>query len=500
MPIVKMPDGTQVRFPDDMPREQIKGMIASKFPEVVPQQAQEPKQTYDRGAVSAGADGIFSGLMMGFDDEIGAGMMAPIQAAKDMYQGKGFDLGRAYDTMHERLDSEKAARREAHPIASTAGEIAGGLTTASGAAKKGITTLGRFGNSVKGRVASGVVEGAGYGALAGAGEAKEGERLSGAAQGGAIGALTGGALEGAGGMLAQKAATKAATPATQSLKQEADAIYNAARSSGVAIQPKAFNHLHANLKMAAGQKNKILRPKTTGVLKEIKALEGKPVDLENFMELRQTINKELRTAQGADEVSLTRMKKMVDSFADNIKPEQVSGGVEHFAKIKDANQIYTKFKKAEIIDDLMRQAKDWRTGLDQGIRVKFGQLAQNKRKMSNFNKQEQAAIRKIAKGGSPENVLRAIGWFSPNGPVGAFLNTGVGLSGGLPMMAATGGAGYLARKGAGAMQRGNVAGLDRLIKTGQARVPMPKQLPTKRGPLIAGSTLLGNELYRRVTN
>lgn len=33
MPIIRMPDGQQVRFPDDMPREQIRGMIASKFPD-----------------------------------------------------------------------------------------------------------------------------------------------------------------------------------------------------------------------------------------------------------------------------------------------------------------------------------------------------------------------------------------------------------------------------------------------------------------------------------
>lgn len=32
MPIVGMPDGTQVQFPDDMPSEQIKSLIASKFP------------------------------------------------------------------------------------------------------------------------------------------------------------------------------------------------------------------------------------------------------------------------------------------------------------------------------------------------------------------------------------------------------------------------------------------------------------------------------------
>jgi len=35
--IVQMPDGTKVSFPDDMPKEQIKGLIASKFPDAVPQ-------------------------------------------------------------------------------------------------------------------------------------------------------------------------------------------------------------------------------------------------------------------------------------------------------------------------------------------------------------------------------------------------------------------------------------------------------------------------------
>jgi hypothetical protein len=34
-----MPDGAQVRFPDDMPADQIRSFIASKFPEVVPQAA-----------------------------------------------------------------------------------------------------------------------------------------------------------------------------------------------------------------------------------------------------------------------------------------------------------------------------------------------------------------------------------------------------------------------------------------------------------------------------
>lgn len=34
MPVVRMPDGTQVNFPDDMPKEKIRDLIATKFPDV----------------------------------------------------------------------------------------------------------------------------------------------------------------------------------------------------------------------------------------------------------------------------------------------------------------------------------------------------------------------------------------------------------------------------------------------------------------------------------
>lgn len=44
MPIIEMPDGTQVEFPNDMPREKIRELIASKFPDEVKGVA-EPAKT-----------------------------------------------------------------------------------------------------------------------------------------------------------------------------------------------------------------------------------------------------------------------------------------------------------------------------------------------------------------------------------------------------------------------------------------------------------------------
>lgn len=54
MPVVRMPDGAEVRFPDDMPKEQIKSLIASKFPEAVPQASpvEQPKaEGYQRSTI-----------------------------------------------------------------------------------------------------------------------------------------------------------------------------------------------------------------------------------------------------------------------------------------------------------------------------------------------------------------------------------------------------------------------------------------------------------------
>jgi len=72
-----MPDGAQVRFPDDMPREQIRDMIASKFPEVAQQapkpQAVDPRDSF-LGKVDATMRGAADMMSFGFADEIAAGL------------------------------------------------------------------------------------------------------------------------------------------------------------------------------------------------------------------------------------------------------------------------------------------------------------------------------------------------------------------------------------------------------------------------------------------
>lgn len=86
MPIVAMPDGTQVEFPDDMPREQIKGLIVSKFPQTETSAGQEIIRPFARAARSG-----LSGLA-GIADIGGAAVPLIKQGMRAGLEGLGVDF------------------------------------------------------------------------------------------------------------------------------------------------------------------------------------------------------------------------------------------------------------------------------------------------------------------------------------------------------------------------------------------------------------------------
>lgn len=69
MPIVKMPDGTQVSFPDDMPPEQIKALILRKFPQLA--QGTGTPAPQQPNPIAANASQGLSGVNEGIADTLG---------------------------------------------------------------------------------------------------------------------------------------------------------------------------------------------------------------------------------------------------------------------------------------------------------------------------------------------------------------------------------------------------------------------------------------------
>lgn len=200
MPDVRMPDGVVVRFPDTMSPDEIRSLIATKFPDAVPQpdkyQQQAMKDIEAAKAAGYGEDGLgrrfLQGATFGAADEILAGFQAPVEMIR---QGT-FSPIEGYNFAKAREDALLAEARDRQGALGTAAEIMGGVVTGTGAAKAGATFMPQtVAPSVGARLGGAAADGAVFGALSGFNEGSGlEERLQGAAIGGAAGGALGAAI------------------------------------------------------------------------------------------------------------------------------------------------------------------------------------------------------------------------------------------------------------------------------------------------------------------
>jgi hypothetical protein len=151
MPIVKMPDGTNVSFPDEMPREQIRDMIASKFPEAA------GPQPGIREQAQAFAGSALEGIPIA-----GPYIKAGVERAR-----AGFDALRNDTPFSQELAEAQGSAKAnvaAFPKTALAGGVAGGVlgTIPMVAAAPGL--FGAGAGSILARGGASLVSGAAIGA------------------------------------------------------------------------------------------------------------------------------------------------------------------------------------------------------------------------------------------------------------------------------------------------------------------------------------------------
>lgn len=257
MPIVTMPDGVNVQFPDDMPKEQIRGLIMQKFPDLAakhqaasltPTQAQrsparmievelpdgsiaefpdgtdptvikgalqkkfpppaspanmgtnstnaqQPEATFAGGSAGAAGLGAADMASFGFGDELGAGLGAASEYLASKITG---DKPRSYDELLTSMRTQDQAAKESNPGSYLAGQAAGALGTGAGLARGGLSltanAIGR-GTTLPRVAAMSSVEGGLFGSAQGFGSGEGGvaNRLSNAGTSGVQSAVVGAA-------------------------------------------------------------------------------------------------------------------------------------------------------------------------------------------------------------------------------------------------------------------------------------------------------------------
>lgn len=223
---VRLPNGQIAKFPDTMPRGEIRAFIGSKFPDSgleydpndllraqirlqntkmemsrpQPQVENNPYASSLPGPLgqfqdmsSAFQRGAMEGMTGNLSDEIFAGAVSPFDAVGRAAQGDGFDLGRSFNDLYAGSSDMRQGQSALNPDAAGAGNITGALVL--GSRLGGLSPVGRA-TTPLGMGALGAAEGAAYGALYGIGgaEGNIGERAIQAAPEIGLGALAGGGL------------------------------------------------------------------------------------------------------------------------------------------------------------------------------------------------------------------------------------------------------------------------------------------------------------------
>ena len=274
-------------------------------------------------------------------------------------------------------------------------------------------------------------------------------------------------------------------PTVQELKGQAGQQYKFAEDVGAVFKKNSYNQFANKLESTLAKEglDKALQPRVFAALERIKDTKNSNVTLEN-MEILRRISQAAGSSADASERRLASiMVDNLDDFVETAQPSQLAkGSSEAVSALTDARELWKRAKKTEIIDDLVAsaelraEANFSQSGMENALRRKLVNLADNPKALRAFTKEEQNAIKVAAKGGPVQNVLRLVGKLAPTGAISAGISGGAGFvfggpygAVGLPLI------GGASRLGATQLGLRNIEQLRNRLATGN--VPIPQVTP-----------------------
>jgi hypothetical protein len=333
----------------------------------------------------------------------------------------------------ETVQKMQAARSAPHlvPRAPTSGDILGAVSAPFGGMYKPQTTPGQYAETIASFAPNAVAPGSALQRFArvavpgtiseDAGQATKGTAFEPVAR--AAGALAGGVGAGLAEGIAHSRANP--VPSMGDLKKAAGDIYTNARNAGVEIDPSAYDGLVGDISSAvktAGTHPK-LHPKVAGVIESLdEAKTGQPIALDELERLRRIANGAAKSIEPDERRVAGVIVDKIDDFMDSLSPSQVTSGDPAVAgTLSEARGLWSKMRKSEAINDAIERANDM--ALTQNgnraaaLRSQFQSLSKNKKFMRGLSKDEQDAVREVARVGVIKGTLTAVGALRPRGLV-----------------------------------------------------------------------------------
>jgi len=269
-----------------------------------------------------------------------------------------------------------------------------------------------------------------------------------------------------------------AAPDIDQLKDTSRAVYKELDNSGVILRQKAFRGMVNRVDRAVRKAgfDPDLTPKTSAVLKRFESELGKSPNLTEIDNLRKVAQNAASALEPADARLGSIIVDNIDQFLDTVSPTAFEGGTlkaaEIASKYRVARELWGRARRSELINTAFEKAKNQASGFENGIVVQFRGILNNTKKSRFFKPKELAAMQKVVRGTTKENIAKVIGRFGfSEGHATNILGGSIGIAGGAAIGGPVGAVavpviGQVSRKLAQKLTRNNAELADIIIRAG----------------------------------
>ena len=255
----------------------------------------------------------------------------------------------------------------------------------------------------------------------------------------------------------RKSLTEAA-PAPEDLKTISRGIFKELDESGVKIRKRTYKKAVTSFKEAARKQglSKRTTPRAFGLIEDLEEVIGTSPSLSEIDDLRTVANGVAKSLDRTEAAIGSRVVQEMDAFLDNITEESIVKGSleagEVAPKYKAARNLWGRARKSEVIVEAVEKATRRASGFENGLRVEFDKILNNKKINRFFRESELDAMRDLVKGDRSQNLAKLIGRLGfgegratnvVGGLLGSFAGTAAG---GLPGFVTTVAVGSTSRK------------------------------------------------------
>lgn len=208
-------------------------------------------------------------------------------------------------------------------------------------------------------------------------------------------------------------------PTTAGLKKAGGELFESAKGSAAVVDPDSYSGFLYRMKndLFKSGYDENLHPTAKAAIQAVSKRANTELDFQDLMIVRRQIANAANSINPDEARIGSRMISQLDEYVDNLNIDDLVGGavsgpgvkVHPADELRQARKLWTQQSKSSDIDAIFDAAKNQASGFENGLRIGFRQLLNNKRRIKGYSKDEVAAMREVVEGNFTRNTLKRLG-------------------------------------------------------------------------------------------